>query len=275
MEIVKASGEREPFKKEKLLRSLKKAGVNSVLAEKIVTDTAKNIYSGISSGEILSQVTNFLKRENPIFASRYNLKRAIGELGPTGFPFEKYVARIFKEYGYSVKVGRIIQGYCVSHEIDVIAQKDSRHFMIECKYHNSGGIKSDVKTAMYTFARFLDVKKSWEKTPGHHNFFHQAWLVTNTKCTSQAVRYANCSGLKIISWRYPKDQSLEYLIENKRLYPITILYVPRHLRERMAQKNMILVKDLLRYPVGSLSRTLGIKENFAEKLQKEAKILCL
>mgnify|MGYP001585978084 CR=1 FL=1 len=274
MEIIKASGEQELFKEAKLFRSLQRAGADSALARKISQNTVKEIYPRISSSQILNKVTRSLKRENPILASRYNLKRAIWEMGPTGFPFEKYVAGILKEYGYSVQVGKIVQGHCVSHEIDVIAQKGNKHFMIECKYHNSGGIKSDVKAALYTFARFLDIQKAWSEDPRHKNVFHQAWLVTNTKCTSQAIRYADCAGLKIISWHHPKGESLERLIEQKNLYPITILSLPRFLRERIAQKNIIFVKDLLKYPSYRLSHILGVKENFIRKLQREVETLC-
>ena len=109
-------------------------------------------------------------------------------LGPTGFPFEKYIAEILKEYGYATKVGEVVKGYCVSHEVDVIAQKGKECFMIECKYHNKRGRRLDVKVAMYIYARFLDIKRAQEKIKEHKKHFHQAWLVTNTKCTREAIR---------------------------------------------------------------------------------------
>ncbi len=276
MDIIKASGKKEKFSKEKLYRSLKRAGAEPKLAEKVSQNVAKSVWPGISSERILNKTFCFLKKENPILAARYNLKRAIMELGPTGFPFERYIAEILKEYGYNTKVGRQIKGYCVSHEVDVVARKGKKHFMIECKYHNSRGNRSDVKVALYTYARFLDVKKAWEKIPGHQQFFHQAWLVTNTKCTSEAIRYGKCIGLKIISWRYPKNESLEYLIEKKGLYPITVLSsLTRYAKERLIEKRVILAKDLLKYSVGDLVQLTGLQLKVAQKLQKEAKGLCL
>lgn len=275
MDIIKASGEKEKFSKEKLYKSLKRAGVQPKLAERVCRDVTKSVRPGMNTEGILNQTFRCLKKENPILAARYNLKRAIMELGPTGFPFEKYVAEILKEYGYLTKVGKIVKGYCVNHEVDVIARKENKHFMIECKYHNSRGVKSDVKVAMYTYARFLDIKKQWEKLPGHQNFFHQGWLVTNTKCTSQAIQYARCAGLKIISWRYPKDESLEYLIENKGLYPITILpSLTRYAKERLAQKRIMLAKDLLKYSANDLVRLTGLQSNIVQKLREEAQELC-
>ncbi|MCH8741548.1 restriction endonuclease [Patescibacteria group bacterium] len=276
MDIIKASGEKEKFNKVKLYQSLKRAGVQPKLAGKVCKTVAKSIRHGMNSGEILDQTTKCLQEENPILAARYNLKRAIMELGPAGFLFEKYIAEILKEYGYTTKVGSIVKGYCISHEIDVVVRKGKKHFMIECKYHNNRGIRSDVKVALYVYARFLDVKKAWEKKPGHQYFFHQAWLVTNTKCTSEAIRYARCAGLKIISWRYPKDKSLECLIEKKGLYPITILpSLTKYAKEMLAKKRIVLAKDLLKYSLHDLVRLTGLQSNITRKLQEETKQLCL
>lgn len=264
MEIIKASGEKQKFNKRKLYQSIRRAGVRPSLAEKISKEIAKSIRPGMNTEKILDRTFRCLQRENPILAARYNLKRAIMELGPTGFPFEKYVAEILKEYGYSTKVGRTINGQCVNHEIDIVARKEKKHFMIECKYHNSRGIRSDVKVALYTYARFLDVKK----------LFHQVWLVTNTRCTSEAIRYSRCVGLKIISWRYPKNESLEYLIEKKGLYPITILpSLRKYARKKLAERRIILAKDLLKYSVGNLARLTGLQSKVVQKLQEEAQEL--
>lgn len=63
------------------------------------------------------------------------------ELGPSGFPFEKFISEILKFQGFAVQVGVIVEGHCVKHEIDVVAEKGEEHFMIECKFHNTQGIK--------------------------------------------------------------------------------------------------------------------------------------
>ena len=274
MDIVKASGEKEKFSEKKLYQSLKRAKVQHSLADRVSKEIAKKISPGISSEEILNQVTSHLKKESPILAIRYSLKKAIMELGPTGFPFEGYVAEILKQYDYNTKVRKIVKGYCIDHEIDVVAEKEKKNFMIECKYHNSRGSHSDVKAALYVYARFLDVKSAWEQVPNHRYFFHQVWLVTNTRCTSEAICYAKCVGLKIISWRYPKNESLEYLIEKKGLYPITVLLsLTKEAKEKLAEKQIVLAKDLLKYSIGNLVKITGLKSNIIKKLQEEAKKL--
>ena len=56
-----------------------------------------------------------------------------------------------------------MKGKCASHEIDVIADKgDSLRYMIECKYHNSQGIYTGLKEALYTHARFLDLNNGYK-----------------------------------------------------------------------------------------------------------------
>ena len=274
MDIIKASGEKQKFSKKKLSQSLKRAGAQPSLAERVSKKITKEISSGTSTREILKQATSYLKKENPILAARYSLKKAIMELGPTGFPFERYVAEILKQHGYNTKLRKIAKGYCVDHEIDVIAEKEKKNHMIECKFHNSRGSHSDVKVALYVHARFLDVKSAWEQKPGRKYFFHQVWLVTNTRCTSEAIRYAKCVGLKIISWRYPRNESLEYLIEKKGLYPVTILLsLTRDAKEKLVERQLVLVRDLLKHSTSNLVKMTGIKSNIIKRLQEEAKNL--
>ena len=102
-----------------------------------------------------------------------------------------------------------MQGACVSHEIDVIAEKTTAALVIECKFHNQPGTKSDVKVALYVQARFEDIQKQWQKQPEPSRKFHEVWLATNTKLTSDAIQYASCVGLKAIGWDYPPNNGLQ------------------------------------------------------------------
>jgi Holliday junction resolvase len=275
--VIKASGEKEKFDKEKIYQSLKKAGAPSQLASEICKEVSSEIREGMKTEEIFQKTLSCLQRKNSILASRYNLKRAIMQLGPTGFPFERFVARILQEYGYQTKVGQKVPGYCVIHEVDVIAKKEKKHFMIECKYHNYGGIKSDLKVALYTFARFLDLKKGLEKSKLHNKFFfHQAWLMTNTKFTTEAIRFAQCQGLKMTGWHYPKKESLNDLIERKKLYPINILpSFSNSLTKKFFQlrPDLILTKDLLGYEAVDLVKTFRINFPEAQKIYQEIHFL--
>ncbi|MEX1061623.1 MAG: restriction endonuclease [Patescibacteria group bacterium] len=212
--VKKASGELESFDPEKVLNSLKRAGASHKLAQDILKIVEAEIYEGIDTREIYQKVFTHLRSAGTHLAARYNLKRALMELGPTGYPFERYFARLLEQEGYQCLVGQQVKGKCVWHEVDVIAEKGKQKYMVEAKYHNAPGLKTDTKVALYVYARFLDVSAGG---------FTQGWLVTNTKLTRDARHYAECVGLKYLSWDRPQGAGLRELIEKTRLYPVTIL----------------------------------------------------
>ena len=262
--ITKASGEKELFDGAKIYRTARSAGADKNLAKDVRRMIEKKIYSDISSNKILNYILSYLNKKGKKVAVKYNLKRAIMKLGPCGYSFEKYVAMILKEYGYQAKINQFIKGYCLTYEIDILAQKDNRIFVVECKYHNSPGSRSDTKVVLYSNARFLDIKKQICQPC-------KALLVTNTKCTTSAVKYAKCAGMDIISWHYPKGKSLENLIERKKLYPITCFpSLSRDDRNKLIANNVILLKDLLNLNLKKLAQKSGISFIKLQKLKDQA-----
>lgn len=264
MYVIKASGEKEEFRPNKILSTLLRAGSSRKLASEIVKEVQKKIRDGVTTREILNMALNLLKNKNPEVGARYDLKRAVMRLGPTGFPFEKFFAEILKNYGYSVEVGKIVRGKITSHEVDVIAKKDST-YMIECKYHNSSGVYTNLKVALYVYARFLDLKKK----------FDRPWLSTNTRLSRKAVIYANGVNMKITSWQYPKEECLRALIEKKKLYPITILKsVNDSVKWKLSNSGIILAMNLIDYDLKELKKKTGISENVLRKIIEECKGIC-
>lgn len=273
VEIIKASGEREPFSEEKLRSSLLRAGASKGTAEKIVRQIERELKPGMRTSVIYKDAFSMLRKEERPTAARYSLKKAIGDLGPSGHPFEKLVARLLESEGFSVEVGKILEGACVSHEVDVIAQKGNEYAMVECKFHNHPGIKSDVKTALYIHARFMDLMKVWEREPDHKGKTHEAWLVTNTKLTGDAVRYARCSGMKAVGWRYPRGEGLEIRIERAGLHPVTALTSLSTAQKRqLLAKGIVLCKELLENK--EAFRMLGISGNKIESVICEIEGTC-
>ncbi len=269
--IIKASGKRELFDGAKIYNTAKNAGADKILAEGAKREVEKKIYSNISSNEILNYTLDYLDRQEKRVAIRYSLKRAIMELGPCGYSFEKYVAMILKEYGYQIKINQFIKGYCLTYEIDILAEKGNKVFVVECKYHNSPGTHSDTKVVLYSNARFLDIKKHWQEKMNKDCQPCKALLVTNTKCTANAVKYAECVEMDIISWHYPKEKSLENLIEQKKLYPITCLpFLKRENRNRLIVNNVILLKDLLNLDLEKMAKKSGIFLKELRKLRNQA-----
>jgi hypothetical protein len=207
---------------------------------------------------------------------RYSIKKAIYMLGPAGYQFEKYFAGILKAYGYSAETNRFLKGFCVTHEVDIFAVRDDIGGVIECKYHSNGGNPTDVKIALYVYSRFMDIKKAYELNHENRVSIDEGWLVTNTRCTSDAIKYANCVGLKIVSWRYPDETSLEGMIENKKLYPVTILSSIKKSSLNILFKNDItLVRDIADMGEGIFIKQSGLDTAAARTLKREADELCL
>jgi Holliday junction resolvase len=273
--IIKASGRSEEFDIHKLINSLIRSGASKDVALDIARKVKIQIAPAAHTKHIFKIAKRMLRQYNHVSDMRYSIKKAIYALGPAGYQFERYVAKILKVYGYSVEVDRILQGHCVSHEVDIFASREQKGFVIECKYHSSGGNPTDVKIALYVHSRFADIKKAYDLMPAKNLTVQQGWLVTNTRCTTDAIKYAECVGLKIVSWKYPEKESLENMIENKRLYPVTILPALRmNALEILFRNDILLAKDIADMDENTFLRKSGLDADIARALKREADQLC-
>ncbi|MEM3507087.1 MAG: restriction endonuclease, partial [Candidatus Bathyarchaeia archaeon] len=178
------------------------------ITDRIVEEFEKKfLYNGITTKEIHDKINELLEKESLVLSSKYRLKEAMMKLGPEGFSFENFFAKIIEHYGYRTRLRSMIKDKCSFHEIDIIAEKTIlgkiHRSMVECKYHNSPGIDTGLKEALYTYARFLDLKNG--SRLGLCERFNKAWLVTNTKFSEEAKMHTECKGIKAIGWKYPKN----------------------------------------------------------------------
>lgn len=271
--ITKASGKVVAFSPEKLMASLQRAGADPGTSERIVEEIRLQLVPALSTRKIHRMAFALLKQRSRPLAGRYRLKQAIMDLGPSGFPFEKFIARILEHEGYRVEVGRVVQGKCVTHEIDVIALQDHRHFMVECKYHNRPGRICDVKVPLYVQARFKDVEQQWRQLPGHGTMFHQGWVVTNTRFTSDAMQYGRCAGLYLLSWDHPNGQSLKDRIDRSGLFPITCLSsLTKAEKQRLLEAGTVLCGEICGDP--DVLHRAGVRTTRISAVLKEGTELC-
>jgi Holliday junction resolvase-like predicted endonuclease len=272
MYIRKASGKRELFDVEKFRTSLKKAGAEHDLVERLVFEI-QQLPKLRSTKEIYSYALTRLQQERPVVAARYNIKRALLELGPAGFPFEQFIAELFRAQGYAAVTDQIEPGFCVEHELDVVLTRDSTIAMVECKFHNSQQLKTDVKVALYCKARFEDIEKTWQGQEGKKPRYHGMWLVTNTKFTSEAIRYAACAGIELLGWSYPAQENLPVLIDRYRLYPITTMPTLTRVQKRsFIKEGFVLCRDAKSYI--SVMRKYGMSQAEIDALVRDAEELC-
>lgn len=270
IDVKKSSGEKVAFSLDKLRASLVRSDANEKDVQHILDIVRDELYQGISTREIYNRAYALLKKKKSIFASKYKLKKAIYELGPTGFPFERFVGQVLYHSGYKTEVGQIISGKCVQHEVDVVAKKGGTTLYIECKFHGEEGRNCNVKIPLYIHSRYHDIVDKQTNGDVSHT---EGWVVTNTRFTSDAVDFGSCAGLKLLSWDYPKDNGLKDRIDRLGLYPITVsTLLTKREKNFLLGRDIVLCKQLLndRFYLDHL----GISDSRKSKILNEIALLC-
>lgn len=272
-EITKSTGEKVRFSMAKLEKSLKHSGANDALVEEIVQRVQEELYPGITTREIHNRAFSMLKKKKSVYASKYKLKKAIYELGPSGFPFERFISGILHYSGYETKVGEVVQGTCVPHEIDVLAYKNGTLNIIECKFHGEDGLKCNVKIPLYINSRYNDVKGPLESKKDKHFENTLGWVVTNTRFSVDAHNYGKCAGLYLLSWDHPKDDGLKERIDRLRLYPITVsTLLSNREKQFLLNRDVVLCRQLV-HDSFYLDH-LGVSNGRKQRILNEMKSLC-
>lgn len=273
MKVVKYSGDTVDFNPNKLLKSLQKAGANSVQAQQIIDTIQSQLYDGMATKQIYKMAFALLKKNSNAHAARYNLREAIRLLGPAGFYFEKYIARLFESEGFLTQTNLVLQGKCVSHEIDVLFRKKEEIGMIECKFHAGREVVSDVKVPLYILSRFNDLASQKHSFFNMNTQLNSCWIVTNNRFSTDAITFAQCSGLQLLSWNYPENNGLKSKTDRNKLYPITCLTtLSLAEKEQLLERNQLLVKDIVTN--AAVLGTIGLSANRIQNVLKEARELC-
>jgi len=264
--IIKADGTQEPFSEDKLIASIKRAGIPESLNSQILEQVKNNLYENIPTSEVYKYIEQYFGNSNEYSSkSKYSLKRALMEMGPTGFPFEVFISEIMKAQGYQTEVGLTLMGKCVNHEVDVIATKGEEKLLIECKFHNRPGTRSDLQVSLYTKARFDDLKEK--------HGFTKAIIATNTKITLDGLAYADCENLGILSWSYPEENSLREMIEKYKIYPITQLaFLSLAHKQELMAKNFVLISQLCQNP--NILNEIAIPKDKRGEIMAQANEVC-
>ena len=272
VKVLKADGNLEAFNVSKLKRSLRRAGATNDEMASIVSKVESILHDGIRTQEIYRHAFELLRDSETPIAARYSLRRALFGLGPTGFPFEDFLSRMLQKEGYTTKTRVTLQGKCAEHELDVAAYREDHSLVVEAKFHARPGIKSDLQVTLYSFARLMDLQEQRICNEDHCGI-KELMIVTNTKFTHTAVRYAECAGLTLLSWDYPKKNSLQDRIQNAGLYPITVLQSLSQSQKRaLIDRGAIICKDILAKP--QLLRHAHLSKKRTESVLAEAKMLC-
>lgn len=265
--IHKESGRLEPFSRKKLLRSVKRSGLAPHECNHIINQVQANLKDGCKSRDIFRKTLRLIKQSSKIASVHYSLKSALFQLGPEGHHFEQFVASYFKELGHSTRTCVIQRGKFVKHEVDVIGTNNNKEIYAECKFHNHAGIKNDIKISLYVKARWDDLKDG----PDGKNL-SEFYIVSNTAFSTDAIVYANGTGLKLLGVNMPVEGSFLDEIKRLKLYPITSLRkMSRSLKRRFLERNIVLARNVLQHK--PLLKDMGMNETEIEALFQEVRTL--
>lgn len=266
--ITKATGEKEAFDVKKLKDSMRRAGAEEEIIEQIAEDISSWIYDGISTQKIYGRAFTLLRKKKKYAASRYKLKKAIMELGPTGFPFEYFVGKILEIEGFETEVGQVLNGKCVTHEVDVVATRDKNQYFVECKYGTSPGKIFGVQVPMYIRSRVNDIINKRQEEERYKDFSFHGWVVTNTRFSTDAVNFGACSGLNLLSWDYPAQNGLKDIIDRQKIFPITVLHnLTNPQKQQLLEKGVVICRQISENP--EVLEPFQLKIRKLNKLMKE------
>ncbi|MDD3281403.1 MAG: restriction endonuclease [Bacteroidales bacterium] len=270
IQIIKASGEKEFFNVKKLKHSLLNAGADNLIIDIIVENIKNWIKPGYTTKQIYRRAFDLLNSKKNNSGTRYKLKQAIMELGPTGYPFEKFVGKLLEKQGFKTEVGIIVEGSCVNHEVDVIATCEQSQYLIECKYSSDQGKNVKVQVPLYVRSRVNDIIKKRKKNPYYQNLDFEGWVVTNTRFSADAMQYGKCSGLHLIAWDYPQGNGLKEMIEKVKIYPVTILdSLTKTQKKQLISQGIVVCYQLVGNP--EIIATLNLSHRKQNDLQRELK----
>lgn len=273
IQVTKYSGETQPYDESKLRQSLKSAGATQDTIDQIAKNISELLYDGISTQKIYAEAFRQLRQDSSRSAGRYKLKEALFELGPTGYPFEIFIGELLNRHGYETEVGVTMKGDCVPHEIDVVAKKDDEFLMVECKFHNRNQHHCNIKVPLYIHSRFLDIKGKWSQQPGHKFKVHRGFVATNTRFSSDAVTYASCVGLQLLSWDYPKREGIKELVRKYNLHPVTCLSsLSKDDKSLLLEKDVIFCRQI--WEDKEILKSAGINPRRVNNIAKEAGEIC-
>ena len=271
MEVVKNDGEREAYSEEKVIRSIVHTGADAKTAGEVLARVTPRVTDGMTTRELYAIVREELKKTNVCFGCRYDLREAIIRLGPTGFPFERYFSAILREEGYDAEVPEgEIPGACVMHEVDGLAKKDGKLHFIECKFRQDATDYVDLKNAMATWARFLDLVDGYASGKNPYPIT-DPWLVTNAAFSDRAEQFGRCKGIRLIGWHLPKERPLSQIVKERRMWPVTILneLTPKEM-EAFSRHEIMLCSELAGYDPDDLAERLDLSLARAEALIRHA-----
>ncbi|MBI5061041.1 MAG: restriction endonuclease [Candidatus Aenigmarchaeota archaeon] len=243
MMVIKSDGRREPFSKEKVVATCIRAHTGEKMSKEIANYVEKNIKDGTSTQVIYRMVLDELDKRKSKSSIFLTLRDSVADLPPEAFEF--YAKKILEAYGYRVEWNVIVEGEVIEHQCDLIAEKDGRKYLVECKRHFNPHRFCGLDVGLQVQARLEDVMDGFHDGKNEHDFTG-AWIFTNSKFSEHAKKYALGKNIRMTGWRYDNKIALDNMIEDKKLYPVTMLKADISIKRTLVSENMLTLDDIIR-----------------------------
>ncbi len=267
--VRKADGTLQPFNREKVLKTCRRLRLSDTEANEVVAEIEQKIFEGITTKRIMDMIFEHGQRHKPHLGHIIDLREAIAMMRPKP-DFEKFVALLLDHDGYRTVTNKILQGKCIDHEIDVIANRGSEVLYVEVKHHTQFHTFTGLDTFFEVNSAFQDLVEGY-LAHAHQYGFTKPMLVLNTKISDHAKRYAACRGIGAIGWKIPEHAGIEHYIDQKLLYPITIIKdLDTGTLGKLGDSGIYTLKQLAEADQREISRTANIDANMLRDLVERA-----
>jgi hypothetical protein len=263
--VTKADGTKQPFSKEKVVRTCLRIGATRAISESVADEIEARIYDGITTTKILQMIFRRLRKHKPVIRHQIDLRKALSLLNPAP-DFERFIQLLLRAHGYDVTPNQIIRGRCVEHEVDAVARKNGKTCIVEVKHHYNYHTPTSLDVSRISRAVFEDVTEGYELGLNSLKIDY-ALIICNTKLSDHAKRYADCRRIEHVGWSSPKNRDLQTMIEEKKLYPVTFLKaLSADARQRITSNGIILLQQLTEQNLAAIRRQTGISKEKAASL---------
>lgn len=268
--VTKANGTKQLFDREKVVKTCLRMGASRKTADDVAEKIEKRLYDGISTSKILQMTFRLLREYKPAIQHLLDLRRGLS-LMDSKPEFENFVQILLAHNGFEVTPNRLVTGKCVEHEVDAIARKDGITYFVEAKHHINYHALTGLDESRIARAILEDVTEGFEL--GKSNLkVDRAMIVTNTRYTEHARRYGKCRGILQIGWSSPTNLSLQNMIEEKNLYPLSCLRgLKSETKTKLVNSGIVLMKQLFEEKPSTLARKTGVQQETLKQIIEKAK----
>jgi len=211
-----------------------------------------------------------LRKYKPTIRHLFDLRKGLSLMGSTP-EFENFVQILLAHNGFEVTPNRLVTGKCVKHEVDAIARKDSTTYFVEAKHHVNYHTPTGLDESRIARAVLEDATEGFELGKSSLKI-DRAMIVTNTRYSEHARRYGKCRNILQIGWSSPANLSLQNMIEEKNLYPLSCLRgLKSETKTKLVNSGIVLMKQLFEEKPSTLARKTGVQKETLKQIIEKAK----